>query len=388
MRVLFLGQTGVNKLRCVERLAIHCLRTAGLPGDLDNIRSRKFLRVLHVEDEITSRVAGDYIAYLDQFHRNYQQRIWAEAWDSIMSEVSDSGPEHVFVTMHGTYFRKNRFFAVIDPPRVHGFKPSHVITLFDDAFECWNRIQERERERPRSTVVKLRDVFLWRTVEIMAGDFLVHGTTSIPHFIVATKHPSEMVRRLIFEPTRKRVYLSFPITSTRDDPDSRSEVDDFRNALHEEFTAFDPVTIDERVVVVAFKASGECDEVELKLEERWALGYEEGFEPMAPPFDSEYPLKIPKDQVSESIDDIDRQIEARDFRLIDQAEAAAAYRPSFRKHHSRGVNAELLYAGQSAGIPVHLVWDDSEDGEYGSSPFGHVGTKHQLISEIIKAVNG
>ena len=52
MRVLFLGQTGISKRPCVESLAKHCLLTSDLPGDLENIRARAHLRVLHLEDYI------------------------------------------------------------------------------------------------------------------------------------------------------------------------------------------------------------------------------------------------------------------------------------------------------------------------------------------------
>ena len=83
---------------------------------------------------------------------------------------------------------------------------------------------------------------------------------------------------------------------------------------------------------------------------------------------------------------LDRQIETRDYRLIDSVQAVAAFRPNFRGHHSRGVNSELLYASQSAGIPVHLSWDEQEDGLYGDSPFGVVGTRHSNVSDLVAAL--
>ena len=52
MKVLFLGQTGIDKRSCVEKLALYCLSEASLPRDLDNIISGKFLRVFHLEEFI------------------------------------------------------------------------------------------------------------------------------------------------------------------------------------------------------------------------------------------------------------------------------------------------------------------------------------------------
>ena len=72
MKVLFLGQTGIDKRSCVEKLALYCLSEASLPRDLDNIISGKFLRVFHLEEFIGQRVAGDYISFLDQFHARNQ----------------------------------------------------------------------------------------------------------------------------------------------------------------------------------------------------------------------------------------------------------------------------------------------------------------------------
>jgi adenylate kinase len=227
----------------------------------------------------------------------------------------------------------------------------------------------------------------------MAGDFLAHGT-GVPHYVVAIKHPAEMVRRLIFEPARLRVYASFPISSTRNQNDSRELVDEFRRRLHESFTVFDPLMIDERILKLELDENdaAESDQakpshLDIHLSNRWRPWLTGDFEPMALPYDKNYPLRIPTDQIREAIEDIDRQIEARDFRLIDSVQSVAAFRPNFRGHYARGVNTELLYASQAAGIPVHLSWDDKEDGTYGDSPFGVVGTRHSSLEELLSALN-
>jgi adenylate kinase len=386
MRVLFLGHTGINKRSCVERLALNCLTAAGLTADLDNINSRAYLRVFHLENFIGHRVAGDYISFLDLFHTHRQASEWNAAWESMIVEGEQTGSQHIFVSLHATYFRRNRFFSVADLNLLRAFSPNIIITLIDDAFECWHRIRERERLLPRGTNLRLRDIFLWRTVEIMAGDLLSHAL-GVSNYVVATKHPAVMVRRLILEPAIKRIYASFPISSTRDHADRRRDVDDFRRSLHERFTMFDPLTIDERVLTAALKNNKEGDPyVGITLDQRWPPWLGGDLETLATPYDGNYPLSVPVDQIEESIIDIDRQIEARDFRLIDSVQAVAAFRPNFNKHQSRGVSAELQYAAQTVGIPVHLTWDDDADGIYADSPFGNVGTKHLGTSQLISAL--
>ena len=304
----------------------------------------------------------------------------------MISESERDPSEHTFVTVHATYFRRTRFFSVASLNLLHEFNPDIIITLIDDAYECWHRIQERERLQPRGTNLRLRDIFLWRTVEIMTGDLLSHGL-GVQNYVVAVKHPAKMVRRLILEPGIKRIYSSFPISSTRDHVDRRKNVDDFRKSLHERFTVFDPLTIDERVLVTALDGMKEGeDNVNIALELRWPPWFNEGLEALATPYDSNYPLSIPVDQMIESVTDIDRQIEARDYRLIDSVVAVAAYRPSFNKHHSRGVSSELLYAAQTVGISVHLTWDENLDGVYADSPFGDLGIKHLGVTQLISAL--
>lgn len=387
MRVIFFGQTGIDKRICVERLAIHCLEALSLPGDLENIRSREKLQVFHLEDYIEDRVAGDYLAYLDQFNAKQQAAEWNASWDSVITEITKSPAENIFMTLHATYFRRNRFFSLTDIKRIQDFSPGVIITLIDDSYECWHRIQQREAARPRGTRLRLRDVFLWRTVEVMVGDFLGHGTGA-PHYVVAVKHPSEMMRRLIFDSSRKRVYASFPISSTRGDLDSIQSVNDFRLSLHERFTVFDPLTIDEKLLASAYENQNtDSADIELDITARWSTSFSGEFESMSLPYDEKYPFVIPAEQVEEVIEDIDRQIEARDYRLIDQVNAVAAFRPKFRDRLSRGVSAELQYAAQVVALPVHLYWDDREDGIYGDSPFSAVGTKHNSLTDLIAALS-
>ena len=149
MKVLFLGQTGISKRSCVEKLALNCVVAARLPPDLDNVKSREYLRVFHLENFIGDRVAGDYISFLDQYHVRSQCSEWDAAWTTMLSESKQNPSEHTFVSLHATYFRRNRFFSVANVNLLHEFSPDIIITLIDDAFECWHRIQERESATAR-----------------------------------------------------------------------------------------------------------------------------------------------------------------------------------------------------------------------------------------------
>ena len=90
----------------------------------------------------------------------------------------------------------------------------------------------------------------------------------------------------------------------------------------------DPLTIDERVLVSSASEQTDADDVRLQLANRWSRGFSDDLAPMTNSDDVSYPLIIPRDQISEVEEDIDRQIEARDYRLIEQSQAIAAFRPS------------------------------------------------------------
>ena len=51
---------------------------------------------------------------------------------------------------------------------------------------------------------------------------------------------------LIFEPRRKKVYPSFPMTHVMDLPGALAEINTFRSVLAEHFTTFDPGDLNEK----------------------------------------------------------------------------------------------------------------------------------------------
>ena len=196
MRVLFFGHTGFNKRECIRRLAEKCLSEADLPPDIENIRSMAHLRVLHLENYIVQNTAGDYISYLDQFNSRQQSTVWDQSWDALERDLAQSGSEHAFISLHATYFRKNRFFSLLDFDRLRRFDPDVILTLIDDVHDCWYRIQEREKVQPRGTNLRVRDLLLWRTVEVMAGEFFKNGL-SVPHYVLAVNKVDPIIRTAI-----------------------------------------------------------------------------------------------------------------------------------------------------------------------------------------------
>src|SRR5439155_10223707 len=69
---------------------------------------------------------------------------------------------------------------------------------------------------------------------------------------------TQTIQRLLFEPWRKRVYPSFPMSHVMDLPDTLAEIDRFKAAMNEHFITFDPADVDEFVLhTTALKAMQE-----------------------------------------------------------------------------------------------------------------------------------
>ena len=144
----------------------------------------------------------------------------------------------------------------------------------------------------------------------------------------------------MFEPQRKRVYPSFPMTHVMDMPDVLAEIDGFRDIIAEHFITFDPGDLDEkRLLFDAGEATKRGDD-QIKVV---ANGREISFD---------------VGEVTRVAGDIDGQIYARDFKLIDQSDMIVSYVPELpggKPGLSSGVERELQHAWENTK-EVYVVW--------------------------------
>ena len=153
----------------------------------------------------------------------------------------------------------------------------------------------------------------------------------------------------MFEPKRKRVYPSFPMTHVLNYPQTLSEIESFREVLAEHFTTFDPADVDEkRLLFEAGEATkrGE-DHVTLEVNGRSVT------------------LRV--SEITDIARDIDAQIYARDFKVIDQSDMIVSFIPALpdgRPAVSSGVERELQHAFENTK-EVFVVWRSDDE----PSPF-------------------
>ena len=363
VRVLVAGHSGLDKQRWLARL-VNYAKSKGI----NDIWARDF----------DSMLSMTMPYFLDSFLERQRNR-WFEVAAKILSEIESSGAEHAIVSMHLTYFRHNNYWSLIDINTLREFKFDMVITLIDDAYSVWKRIIDRESRERHGVYVRLRDVFIWRTIELMMAD-TVASALGIRNYMVAVKHPIETFYNLIFT-NKPKIYLSHPISNVRGDEKAVSEINNFIRLIKDVSTVFEPTTIDEAIIEAVCRGGQGCV---IDRHHRWPLiDYDDS---------QEYPIKLNMDEVNEVIarnpitkrNLIQDQIMRRDFRYIEQSDMVVAYRPKYRGMLSSGVLSEVTIAVQ-LGKPVYVYWPE-EDGNMAENPFEYVHEYFSNIDELLKVL--
>jgi len=202
--------------------------------------------------------------------------------------------------------------------------------------------------------------------ETVALNYTNDARGSVENYLFAVRHPLDTLYNLVFRPRPVCAYLSFPITNTRNLPERVEDINSFRRQAHSlagkhSAALFDPVTIDELALQTASVNQRE-NNVVLEKEQRWPLGLDYDFvrEP-------DWPIEIPRQEIEEVLPDINNNIRARDFKLIDNSRFTVAYRPYFGGE-SGGVREEMSYT-ISSGKRAYAYYPPEDSGPKTGHPF-------------------
>lgn len=377
MRIIFAGQTGVQKDQVTRALARFASRRLYRNRRISSGR----IGIYCVESEI-KKIAGDFTSYLSCQNETIQEETWRRGFNEILGKIRTNRHRDIFLSMHLTFYRDSNFFSPVDWRLLRRFDADAVVILIDDIYDVWKRIEDRTARNPASAShFRLREILAWRSVESLIADSLplVLRRPGFRGFVVAVKHPAQMLYRLLYEPTAARVYASFPISKTRGRPARRAEIDSFRNALHRRFCVFDPLMIDEKMLIMLANGQRRGKRVRVMVSDRWPVNVQGQ---MCPTEQRLYPIVIPRDQIEEVTTAINNQIRARDYKLIRQAECLAVYRPYYGASVHEGVSAEIKYATNTFPIPRFMVFP-KPDGDPTRSPFHDVGILCNSVTELV-----
>ena len=343
MRVLFTGQTGIDKKIQLQALGEYCAQKGRSIQAIFNIGD-----IMYAESQRSGlRLAEGKILDLPLAQLGALRR---SAFNVVRNEVAEK--TNVLVNSHAVFRWNNRLFRAFELPEVRDLRPDVIVTLIDDVEAVKLRLDQFKEsgELPPDTRYSLKDLLVWREEEMLASEILA-SVLETPHYVLGVSleeevstMPLDVMYSLMFEPWKMTSYVSYPISGARSRPDVWEKVVEYRRLARKYLTAFDPLMIDEkRLVDLAQRTADGTDEVECT-----ALGQT---------------VRLSRREIGAIAYDIDGQIVARDYKLIDQSEMIVAYFPvdaSGEPLIAGGVQSEIEYAAASTKKVV-ILWEASRE---------------------------
>jgi len=255
----------------------------------------------------------------------------------IITKAKDA--PNLIVNTHATFRWRHGLFAAFDFDQMRQLNADMYICLVDGVDAVHIRLAAEH-----SIGHCLKDLLVWRQEELFGTEMLCKGINEkVPFYCLARGNQApttETFYQLMLQPEKKKAYLSFPMTHVVDMPGIQEEITAFRSLMKQLFICFDPADLEEAYLpTYARKAQARGDD----FVETTALGEKVRF-------DLGEVLQIEKD--------INSQIYARDFMLIDQSEMIISFIPALangRAIVSSGVERELQHAHEAAK-QVFVIW--------------------------------
>ncbi len=350
MRVIATGQVGVDKgpfLESVRALA----QARGQSLEVFHVGQMMYEEA---PDVPPGRILNLPITRLNSLRR------------AVFKEILRRAEQHqnVIINTHATFRWRHGLFAAFDFDQLKAFGADLYISVLDNIEEVHDRLN-REHDSSHT----LKDLMVWREEELLATEIVANIAKGYGHFYMIsrgrTSSTVETMYRLLFEPHRRKVYLSFPITHVMDLPETLADIARFKAAMSEHFTCFDPADVDEYLLHV-----------------RAVEALQEGKATVNVPCSSGS-MTLKTADVAQISGDILGQIYARDFKMIDQSNMIVSLIPELpdgKPAISSGVERELQHAFET-GREVYVVWQSARP----PSPFV-TGTATKVFLSVAEAL--
>ncbi len=361
MRIVVTGQVGLDKKPFLERAAA----LAAAEGHQITLCNIGEMMYAEAPDVAAGRILDMPLSRLHGLRRSVFKDVLARC------QVDDAsqGTAHLLVNTHATFRWRHGLFYAFDYDQMKALDAKLYVVLVDN-IDCVHRRLRRDGYTDHT----LKDLMVWREEEILATELLAqivrpsmyqkpaafeaktseagqesrgggHGC----FYICALGHDPDSsgtaatLERLIVHPRRKKAYLSYPMSHLQagGSGDVMAEIENFRREMRCHFTCFDPGDVEEKhLCTLALKAA------------------EDGHRTVdCGPAGEQSVLET--SQLLEIIPDIDGQIYARDFKLIDQSDMIISMIPALeggRPGLSSGVERELQHAHE-ATKDVFVIWE-------------------------------
>ncbi len=329
MQAVVTGQVGMDKKAFLQRVA----ELAGALGRTVTLCSVGERMYAEAPDVPPGRILDLPLSRLHALRRS--------VFKDILTECNGGGD--VIVNTHATFRWRHGLFYAFDYDLMKALHADVYVTLVDNIDRVHARLL-----RDGHADHTLKDLMVWREEEILATELLAHIFRGHGTFYILARgdddSAAEVMVKLMFQPHLKKVYLSFPMTNISD-ADVLAEIRRWRTDMKRYFVCFDPGDLEEtHLHSLALSAAKEG----LKFVTVQAEGRD---------------VQIETGELLGILPDIDGQIYARDFKLIDQADMIVSLIPELppgadgqvRPAISSGVERELQHAHEAAK-DVFVIW--------------------------------
>jgi adenylate kinase len=252
--------------------------------------------------------------------------------------------ENLIVNTHATFRWRHGLFPAVDFDQMRQLNADIYINMIDGVTALHHRL-----ERDHLMQHSLKDLIVWREEEMIGTEMLCRGLgDNLPFYSLARGMENETVEtfyNLIFKNDMKKAYISFPMTHVMDMPDVQGEIDKFRNRMKQSFVCFDPADLEEAYLPQKAKNAISNGFGFVEVDVRGTK------------------VQLDCDQVLQIERDINSQIYARDFMLIDQCDMIISFIPALpdgRAAISSGVERELQHAHEAAK-EVYVIWTSRQN---------------------------
>jgi len=327
MRVVVTGQVGMDKKAFLSR-AVAASVAAGRSPVLFNVGDRMYAEA---PDVPPGRILDLPLSRLNVLRRSVFKDILAQS----------NGAGDFIVNTHATFRWRHGLFCAFDYDMMKQLDADLYVALVDSVDRVHARLL-----RDGHADHTLKDLMVWREEEVLATELLAQSVRGHGHSIVLARGDehslaAEMFARLMFATHLKKAYLSFPMSNVSG-AETVERIERFREEMKRYFICFDPGDLEEKHLTSVALAAAEAGHRYIHV----------NFGGREVPIETAELLAI--------VPDVDGQIYARDFKLIDQSDMivslipAAAGAPD-RPLISSGVERELQHAHEAAK-DVFVIW--------------------------------
>ena len=260
-----------------------------------------------------------------------------KAIQRINHEINKNGGVHVISTPVHFEWKGNRFQGLTEED-VEFLNPNMFIIIFDDIMRVRDRLSQDPQWQDHKYT--LGEIANWRREEVSGVYRLAESFTPKRKIqLVAFENGPEVIRDLIYKPSKETVYLSHPITG--EGQDFFTKITKFLDSLSEYYVLFDPYLIKDWDIVEQWReAVNQTIDSHEKLPETFtfSMTYKDG------PMQAEFDIR----EVETAIKNLRFQIIDSDYKIIENSDLVVVYHP--RRSISAGVMCEMVYAKSLAKL--------------------------------------